>query len=74
MSLSRCMIYTIDSEGYVVDKFECDREIAMTDYWNRRCNKGKYLIANPGDDIKRKWKRKPLQRLKHATIHSENEE
>lgn len=73
MSLSSCVVYTIDFDGYVIDQFECDREIAMTEYHNRRTVKGSYLIANKSDDIPNKWRRKPLVDLKRATQHSENQ-
>ena len=72
MSLSQCMVYTIDHDGFVINQFECDREIAMTEYHNRRNAKGKYLIANVTDKIPHKWKRKPLKDLKKATFHEEN--
>lgn len=72
MSLTPCIVYTIDSDGFIVDRFECDREIAMTEYHARRTAKGKYLIANASDEINHRWKRKPLKDLARATSHREN--
>lgn len=65
--LSRCMVYTIDSEDMVVDQFECDREFAIQEYHNQRTPKGRYLIANLDDKIKFKFRRKPLKPLKYTS-------
>jgi len=67
--MGNVMVYTIDSEDYVIDQFECEREYAINNYWSTNPKEGlRYLIANPGEDIKHKWRRKPLRDIKHTSI------
>lgn len=67
--MSRVMVYTIDDENWVVDQFECEREFAISEYFNQRNNRGRYLIANVTDDIPYKFRRK---QLKSVSYQSEN--
>lgn len=65
--MSNIIVYTIDKENMIVGQFECDRELAIEKYWNKKNDKGRYLIANPEDDIKYKWRRKPLKDIKYSS-------
>lgn len=67
----KSMVYTIDKEGYVIDQFETDREVAMQNYFRKSNPKGFYYIANVGDDIRYKWRRKPKKSI-YQTTPSEN--
>jgi len=65
--MSDVVVYTIDSENMVIDQFECEREYAMENYWSKRTENGKYFIANVGDNIKYKFKRKVLKDVRHSS-------
>lgn len=65
--MSDVIVYTIDNENMVISQFECEREFAMQNYWNQRTDNGRYFIANVGDDIKFKFRRKLLKDVRHSS-------
>lgn len=65
--MSDVIVYTIDKENMVVDQFTCEREYAITMYHNKKTDRGRYLIANPEDDIKFKFRRKSLKDVRHSS-------
>jgi len=67
MFMSDVIVYTIDKENMVIEQFNCEREYAILMYHNKKTDKGRYLIANPGDDIKLKFRRKPLKDVRHSS-------
>jgi len=65
--MSDVIVYTIDKDNMVIDQFECEREYAIQMYHNQKTDKGRYLIANPSDDIKFKFRRKSLKDIRHSS-------
>lgn len=72
--MATATVYTINEDNEVVDQFDCDWNLAIGQYWNKRNMKGRYYIGKKGEAIPYQVKNRLLKNVLHQNQDHEQEQ
>ncbi|WP_428323687.1 hypothetical protein [Nitrosopumilus sp.] len=61
------IVYILNQQNEIVEKFEVDWEVAINNYWGKRDHRGRFHIAPKGIEVPYKMKQKDLKDFKRPT-------